>query len=318
MRDLKPSMKAASRSSASQSGTLDSPIPQHLQSLESNAQEMAALLSSLVSHFDLCVNAVRHTEGGYAAVRQAASSQPAGLEPVSVSGVMKSAEESSPELEPISEEERQEMLDVLVKDAEQVEDVVIEMSEFLSEMEQKHEAILEYVSDLNNIYKATLSTFGKLEDISRTLPTYIIASQDFTLRWTEIKYTIDTQLHELENMRLFYESYHSSYDNLLLEVSRRRQTEDKVKNIMRKAMEQVEKVIEGDRVEREAFRMDFGEFLPNDLWSGVDAEPGSWEFVRKGLKEGREGWEESVPELRRSVVEAAERRDRERQAADGS
>ena len=311
-------MKAASSPSASQSGIVPSPIPVHLQSLESNAQEMASLLESLVSHFDLCVNAVRHTEGGYAAVRRAASSQPPDVEPVSVSGVMNSAEQSSEGIHAVSEEERQEMLDVLVKDAEQVEDVMIEMSEFLGEMEQKHEAILDYVGDLSEMNKATLKTFEMMEEISRSLPRYIIASQDFKLKWEEIKFNINDQLSELESMRLFYEGYHGSYDNLLLEVSRRRQTEDKVKNIMRKAMEQVENVLETDRIEREGFKADFGEYLPNDLWSGIDSVPSTWEFGRRRMVDeaGEEVWVESVPELKESVVEAAGKRERDRQVAE--
>lgn len=280
---------------------------------------MASLLESLVSHFDLCVNAVRHTEGGYAAVRQAASSQPPGVEPVSVSGVMKTAEESQ-EPHSISEEERQEMLDVLVKDAEQVEDVVVEMSEFLAEMEQKHEDILEYVAHLTETHTGTLQTFHKLEEISSSLPRYIIASQDFKIKWEDIKFNIDEQLSELEGMRLFYEGYHSSYDNLLLEVWRRRQTEEKVKNIMRKAMEQVDRVLETDRAERDGFKADFGDYLPNDLWGGVNATPSTWEFVRRKIvdEEGVEYNPESVPELRGSVVEAASRRDQERQVTETS
>lgn len=267
---------------------------------------MAGLLDSLVSHFDLCVNAIRHTEGGYAAVRKAASSQPPGVEPVSVSGVMNNEDDTTSE-QTISEEERKEMLDVLEKDAEQVEDVVMELREFLSEMEQKHEAVLEYVSNLTTVHTSTLATFQMLETISARLSGYIAASQDFRLHWDDTKLNIHEQLSELESMRLFYENYHSSYDGLLLEVWRRRQTEEKVKGIMRKAMEQVERVLEGDRVEREGFRSDVGEFLPVDLWDGVNVPPSTWEFARRGEEEM------SVPQLEQEVVEAAGRRDRDRQ-----
>lgn len=267
---------------------------------------MASLLDSLVSHFDLCVNAIRHTEGGYAAVRKAASSQPPGVEPISVSGVMNNEDDTAEE-QTLTEEERREMLDVLEKDAEQVDDVVMELREFLSDMEQKNEYILEYVSNLTTMHTSTLATFQMLESISARLSGYIIASQDFRLRWEDTKLNIQDQLNELESMRVFYENYHSSYDGLLLEVWRRRQTEEKVKGVMRKAIEQVERVLEGDRIEREAFRSDVGEFLPVDLWGGVNASPSRWEFVRKGEEE------RSVPELGQSVVEAAGRRDRDRQ-----
>jgi len=311
LRALKTSLKTASSPTASQSGlTLTSPIPSHLHTLESHAQEMASLLDSLVSHFDLCVNAIRHTEGGYAAVRKAASSQPPGVEPVSVSGVMNTEEDDTTSEPTISEEERLEMMDVLEKDAEQVDDVVMELREFLLEMEQKHDSILEYVANLTAMHASTLATFQMLESISARLSGYIAASQDFRLRWEDTKLNIQDQLSELESMRLFYENYHSSYDGLLLEVWRRRQTEEKVKGIMRKAMEQVERVLEGDRMEREAFRSDVGEFLPVDLWDGVGVSPSRWEFARSGEEE------RSVPELEEEVVEAAGRRDKDRQRAE--
>ena len=210
----------------------------------------------------------------------------------------------------ISEEERLEMMDVLEKDAEQVDDVVMELREFLLEMEQKHDSILEYVANLTAMHASTLATFQMLESISARLSGYIAASQDFRLRWEDTKLNIQDQLSELESMRLFYENYHSSYDGLLLEVWRRRQTEEKVKGIMRKAMEQVERVLEGDRMEREAFRSDVGEFLPVDLWDGVGVSPSRWEFARSGEEE------RSVPELEEEVVEAAGRRDKDRQRAE--
>lgn len=310
LRAIKAAMKSSPQPSASQShNELSSTIPVHLQSLETNAQEMASLLDSLVQHFDLCVNAVRHTEGAYAAVRKAASSQPPGAEAVSVSGVM-NTENDPPSDEPISDEERREMLDVLEKDASQVDDVVMELKEYLEEMELKHDAILEYVSSLTNTYNETTAAYQILEGIGARLSGYIIASQDFQVRWEETKMNIREQLNDLESMRLFYENYHSSYDGLILEVYRRKQCEEKIKNIMKKAMEQIDKIYEADMKEREGFRLDVGDYLPVDLWPNVNSPAPRWEFV---IADGQEGQDGSVPEIERSVVEAAGRRDRDRQ-----
>lgn len=286
-----------------------SPVPENLQALEIHAQEMASLLDSLVSHFDLCVNAIRHTEGGYAAVRKATSDLPPGAEPVSVSGVMNNSQTAGEE-EPLSEEARKEMLGVLEDDANQVEDVVAELRERLNEMETRFEVIQEHVSNLTATYTTTTNAFAILESISAHLPGYLMASSDFRIRWDEIKMQIQEQLKELESMRLFYENYHASYDGLILEVYRRKQSEEKVKAIMKKAMEQVEKVVEADMREREAFRGDVGEFLPFDLWGGVADGAPKWEFSR--IAHASKPQNES-PDLERGVVEAAVRRDRERQ-----
>jgi hypothetical protein len=64
---------------------------------------MAGLFDSLVSQFDLCVNAICYTEAGYTTVRKAASSQPLGVETVSVSGVM-NQEDGTTKKAAISEE----------------------------------------------------------------------------------------------------------------------------------------------------------------------------------------------------------------------
>jgi autophagy-related protein 17 len=296
------------KSSLSQSHTsfTTSRIPESLHALEIHAQEMASLLDSLVSHFDLCVNAIRHTEGGFAAVRKAASSLPPGVEPVSVSGVM-SAESEDLNEEPLSEEDRKEMMKVLHNDAAQVEDVFAELREHLSEMETKHEAILEHVSMLTAEYNSTKAAFTILEDISAHLPGYTMSSSHFRLRWEETKQQIREQLEDLEGMRVFYENYYASYDAMILEVHRRRKSEDKVKAIMRKAMEQIEEEAALDMRERGAFRSDVGDYIPQDLWTGVGAKVPTWKFVQI---EG-DGFE--TPKLDRAVVDAAKSREKQRQ-----
>lgn len=115
-------------------------------------------------------------------------------------------------------------------------------------------------------------------------------------------------------MRVFYENYFSSYDSLILEVFRRKQSDEKVKSIMRKAVEQIEQVHEADMKERENFRVDVGDYLPVDLWPGVNTPARRWDFVPLEEKDWAVG---SMPVLERTVVEAAGRRDRERQRRGG-
>lgn len=302
LRSLKSVFKHTKASSRSVS-----PIPNHLYILEENAQEMASLLSSLSSHFDLCVNAIRNTEGGYAAVRNAASNPPPGAEPVSVSGVMSTSHDDIHE-EPITEEERHEMLFILEKDAAQVEDVVLELRDRLNDMEVKHEAILDYVSSCKALFKQTKVSYKTLERVYERLPAYIVAHQEFCSGWGDTKALINEQLSELEGMRQFYENYHSSYDSLILEIHRRKIAEDKAKAIARKAMEQINKIHEVDMKERNDFKNDVGDYLPVDLYPGINAAAPRWEFR---LLEEEEGTS-STPLLEKNVVEDSSRRDQER------
>ena len=304
-----PVLTSSSSHSQTSISKSQSPIPENLQALEANAHEMASLLDSLVQHFDLCVTAIRHTEGGYAAVRNAASNLPPGAEPVSVSGVMNTSQALGEE-EPPSEEERQEMLVVLENDASQVDDVVVELRERLNDMESRYEVIQDYVSNLTKTFNTTISAFSVLESISAHMPGYLIASSEFRLHWEDTKAQIQEQLEELENMRIFYEKYHASYDGLLLEVYRRKQEEERIKNVVKKATEQIAKIRDSDMREREAFRGDVGDFLPGDLWDGVGEAAPKWEFVRVNNDNSPK---KDSPALTRSVVEAAAKRDRERQ-----
>lgn len=285
-----------------------SPIPSHLATLEGHAQEMAALLSSLSSHFDLCLNAIRHTEGGYAAVRNAASNPPPGAEPVSVSGVMNTSHDDINE-EPLTEHEREEMLFVLEKDAAEVEDVVMELRDRQNEMEIKHDAILDHVSHLTEQFKQTTSIYKILEGVYERLPGYIIAGQDFRARWEDTKAQICGQMDDLEGMRLFYENYLSSYDGLILEVRRRKVAEEKAKTIAKKAMEQISKIYDADMKERHDFKHDVGDYLPVDLYPGINAAAPRWEFR---LMEDEEAVNSS-PSLERELVEVSSKRDGEAQ-----
>ncbi|ESZ95780.1 hypothetical protein SBOR_3797 [Sclerotinia borealis F-4128] len=284
-----------------------SPIPKHLHTLEGHAQEMASLLSSLSNHFDLCLNAIRHTEGGYAAVRNAASNPPPGAEPVSVSGVMTTSHDDIHE-EPLTEQEREEMLFVLEKDSAEVEDVVMELRDRLNEMEIKHNAILDYVSHLTEQFKNTLNIYNLLEGVYVRLSGYIIAGQNFHVRWEDTKVQMHEHMNELEGMRLFYESYLSSYDGLIVEVDRRRNAEEKAKMIARKAMEQISKLYEVDMKERNDFKNDVGDYLPVDLYPGINAAAPRWDFMLMDEEESVG----STSLLERKVVEGSSQRDQER------
>lgn len=89
-------------------------------------------------------------------------------------------------------------------------------------------------------------------------------------------------------MRRFYEGYASAYGSLLLEVERRRAVEDKIQSTLRKAKENVDNLVAADRKQRDHFRQEVGEFLPTDLWVGMNDPLKRWEFVAVEEDEGRD------------------------------
>jgi autophagy-related protein 17 len=292
------------KSSTSASSHLESPIPQLIHSLEENAAEMASLLDSLVQHFDLCVNAIKHTEGGFAAVKKAATDNqlPDG---VTVSGVIEEPGNDSG-LEPLSDEDRRQMLTVLSNDAAEVEDVVLELHQRLQSMEEQHDQIQEHVGTLTTSYTSTIAAFTILDTIGSRLPAYIASSQDFLLRWADSKAQISEQMEELESIRVFYEGYMTSYHGLIEEVARRKASEEKMKAMLKKTMVQVRKLHDADTREREAFRREVGDYLPSDLWPGLVADAPRFEITVVGEELEAEGEAEEK-------IEPAAREEKQRQ-----
>ena len=271
---------------------------------------MAELLTSLTKHFDLCVTAVRTTEGGTALARMKAAevTQSQTGDDVSISGVIAEQESHMPGLDPISAEDRAQMLHVVVQDASEVDDVIQELTERLQSVEGDFGHVDEQTNRVKMTYIATLKAFRVLEDIGARLQGYIAAEAEFRQRWTSEHETIRSKMAEMEDLRAFYENYASSYDGLILEAERRRALEDKVLGIWRKARESVDRLVEADRREREAFRQEVGEFLPTDLWPAMDDGMPRWDIVPvpdSGSRTGHDGAGGSTPALDRSVVQAA-------------
>ncbi|KAI1769905.1 autophagy-related protein 17 [Hypoxylon cercidicola] len=308
MRSLNKSMSAAPPApSPSASSTVRS-VPDLLSSMIEHSHAMAELLSSLTKHFDLCVTAVRTTEGGAALARikaaEVTSSQ--GGEDMSISGVIAEQESHMPNYEPISPEDRAQMLEVVVQDASEVDDVVRELNERLQAIEVDFTGIHEQTGQIKLAYLSTLDAFRGLEDIGSRLQSYMSAELEFCDRWHEEQLTIQDKMDQMETLRVFYESYSNSYDGLILEVERRKALEEKVLGIWRKAKESVDKIIESDRKERELFRHEVSEYIPTDLWPGMDDAMPRWEVVPvRDERSDRQDGVPSTPTLERSVVEAA-------------
>jgi len=121
-------------------------------------------------------------------------------------------------------------------------------------------------------------------------------------RWGEEKLKIEEGMAGLEDLRDVYRNFLGAYDGLIVEVARRRAVRNQMDKVIREAHSKLQKLYEDDSEEREAFRLDQGEYLPMDIWSGLSDPPPKYGFSRIG--DGRE----SVPDLPRKTVEEALKR----------
>ncbi|KAI1344167.1 kinase activator [Xylariaceae sp. FL0016] len=311
MRELNKIIKSAptppSPSASASASSAHQSLPHLLASMIEHSHAMAELLTSLTKHFDLCITAVRTTEGGTALARIKAAevTQSQSGDDVSISGVMAEQESHMPELDPISQEDRTQMLQVVVQDASEVEDVVQELNERLQSMEADFSSLDHQTNQVNLTYLSTLDAFRVLEDIESRLRSYIAAESEYRERWVTEAQTIEEKMGEMEDLRIFYESYASSYDGLILEVERRRALEERIATIWRKAKENVDKIIDNDQKERDLFRHEVAEYLPTDLWPGMDDPIPAWEIVPVRENTSKNDRTSRTPTLERSVVQAA-------------
>ncbi|KAL9099201.1 MAG: hypothetical protein Q9163_005266 [Psora crenata] len=268
-----------------------SPIPDILRDMEERAKEMAANLESLVSHFDLCVTAIKHTEGGGDAALKIAGDLPEGVN---------IGPDAPPA--PISEEQKTEMMRVLEEDAGQVEDVVMEMKGHIADMEEMYQRVERYMDLLAKDHESMVVAFTLLEEIGQRLPGYITRNQIFLTQWDEMRADIDERLEELDNAKGFYDGFLRAYDNLIIEIGRRKSHEVKIDKVIQDAMSSLEKLYEDDLFEREAFRKEQGEFLPVDIWPGLLNPPTRFSIGPV------DGAVERAPDISKSVIHKAIRR----------
>ena len=271
-------------------------LPHILQDMEEHAKEMAIDLEGLVRHFDLCVNAVKHVEGGSAVAQQIAGDMPSevGLDIESDTKDVKPA--------PISEEERQNMLEVLERDSHDVDDVVDEIRDRLADMENRFEPVDRHIDRLYQSYDEVYTAFLSLEVVGRRLPQNVTLSHLFLLKSEEEKEKMQERMEEMETLREFYEGFLGAYDDLIIEVGRRMIVQRQMKKMVENFEHVMRKEFTGEIKKREEFTRKQGEFLPSDIWSGLMGPPPQFDIRLPEVDSN------NIPELSKSVIRDAVQR----------
>jgi autophagy-related protein 17 len=246
-------------------------IPPLFHALTAHATEMASLLSSLVAHYDLCTSALKHTEGGGEAARQAS--------PLSACEAPEDSLYKNQPLGSLNEHERQDMLAVVDNDAQEVEDVMLEITERLSEMETTLEQLQSYSHAIRLRHKLLNRVLDLLRALGGSLPIFIAAAKLYGNNWNTLKEVLLVKAEELASLTDFYDSFITSYTSLLEEVDRRHAVETRMQRIADKARREIAALYKEDVAMREDFVRETGEFLPRDIWPGLTDAPRRWEIT---------------------------------------
>lgn len=220
-----------------------SPIPVLHLSLETHATETAKGLEGLVKHYDLCVTALKHTEGGGEAITRAESSDQE--EQLVGMGLDLATIENQASPQEISDAEKAEMLAVLQKDAAEVDDVVNEIKDRLAEMEEQLTQVAAYIQILRNTAERLRHALKRLKEVASKVPGYINDSAEFQGAWTDEKALLMVKMEEVEALANFNSGFADAYDGLIVEAQRRKHVRNRMEKIMKEAMSHIEQLYQG-------------------------------------------------------------------------
>ena len=249
-------------------------IPQLFRGMEENATEMATLLENLVNHYDLCVTALKHTEGGGQAAKRAIVNEDLTEKiPVTEESLYRKTA-----AEPIPEEERAGLLEVLEKDALEVEEVNTEIRDRAAEMEEQYGQLSKHASQARKDNKMLRHVLELLHRLRAAIPLHLEAVSTLRGQWDDIRSSLQTKTDEVGDLADFYENFLSGYGKLLQEIVRRKATEAQMQRVAEKARREFERLYEADRMEREEFFREVGDYLPKDIWHGLADDAPRWEI----------------------------------------
>ena len=197
------------------------PVPSLLQSMDEHAADMAANLSSLVAHFDLCVSALKHTEGAGAAGAAKLDQLPDGVDADALRAATNDATPAPTEPESLTDQERADMLAVVATDAAEVDAVVADIRASAAEIESLAALIKIRGQRLTGAHSTTIRLVQALEAAGQHLPAAPERTRTFAAAMAAHAAAVQEKGAELTGLRAFYAGFLRAYDALLLEVGRR-------------------------------------------------------------------------------------------------
>ncbi|KAF8527819.1 autophagy-related protein 17 [Trichophaea hybrida] len=240
------------------------PLHPPLHALEQHTEAMASLLESLTQHYDRCSLALKSTE-------------------------------SSIPVDP-------DLFLVLSRDAAEVDDVVSEIKEHLSNMETVSTSISSKIEELRLLERETIAVFTAFEEFQRELGVCMDGLREFETRQDELRHDMVMRLDELWQLGEFYNGFVGAYDAMVIEVGRRKGVAARMESIVAEAMRKLEGLYNEDLQDRDIFKEEYGQWLPVDLWPGLCDPLVIWS-IEKDLQGGSE-----LPALGKDVIERAMRK----------
>ncbi|OSD06340.1 hypothetical protein PYCCODRAFT_1431344 [Trametes coccinea BRFM310] len=111
------------------------------------------------------------------------------------------------------------------------------------------------------------------------------------------------QLSPLEELHHKYTSYQYAYNNLVLELARRRQYREAAQRVISNMIAELDTMVEEERGLRAAFQAQHGQYIPEDICLYIENPPNRWTVST---------WNdeplETLPEIENDLIEEAKQR----------
>ncbi|KAK9367385.1 autophagy-related protein 17 [Lipomyces kononenkoae] len=237
-----------------------------LQSIEEQAHAMGALLESLAHHYDQCSQALMTS---------------------SMSNLQQ-------------DPERDDLINVLREDAAQVDDVVDELRQRFSDMKTHADSVFDFALSSAEQYSATAELCIQLSHNQTSLEKHLLAAKQFAECVAEYFSRRNSLLDELDSLVDYFERFMHSYDALVLEVVRRKNTQNRMEKVVRDALEKLKFIYDEEMACRKSFHVKNGDYLPSDLWPGLSDPPIGYEIIAHEIS--------PLPELNASLIEQVKKR----------
>ncbi|KAH3671232.1 hypothetical protein WICMUC_004749 [Wickerhamomyces mucosus] len=199
-------------------------------------EEIASLIESVTIHYDQCVRGLMVVQGKLT----------------------------------IPLQEKEELFDILAKDFVEVPNVISDIEEIFSDIENRCDKVNSFVKNqalylrLQSLFKQLIS-FGE-HDLSDILALMTRHSKNFDTILSETYLTCEECTALIQHYKKFKKSYYS----LLLELQRRSDIRAKLESVLRDTENKLKSIQEEDFRYRNSFLKNNGAFLPSDLYLGIN------------------------------------------------
>lgn len=207
---------------------------------QNNAVEldMASLLESLTNHFDQCVKGASLLEGSR-----------------------------------ISTQERNEIVEILENDSQDLPHVMAELETAFSKVELNCAQINKECSFLHEFFQSKLKKYLSL--LSAGIDNLLVGFDSMSPMLQRVQSTLHTLADEegaMSELVEYFTNFSTTYHKTILEIQRRRDVNDQMARLVSRFVEEANQLRQQDATARKKFLMDNGNYIPSTM---IEQQAGS-------------------------------------------